>query len=819
MQNQLQCYVSYVCIFMRAALIVCITLISQILIAEDSPKIRVKDAPPPGFEDLVKPQTTEVDIYYGNEKIGNTIATYTPESIELALPEEVALLIPHVIDPEIVSQALSGSLNTNASEVCLTELQRKCGIIEPTIAGVIFDESRFHLHVFVNRLQLHPQGIVSNKFLPKISTPKFSSVNAFSNSFSGEDGDITYTTAANHIVSYGQSRFQTQWDYSDTRDFSLETLSLQNDNAGIAKELGYFNSDIRFTSFTNNLDIVGTRIYSSTKTRTDLDYSQATEIFLFLNSRSQIEVFKDGKLIDGGIYDAGNQQLDTLRLPSGSYPITLRITDTTGNTREEQYFFVKTAILPPQDQPLHFVELGLIEKDDSEGGLPDISDSELVRIGTAYRLENHLGGSIEYLHTADIDLVQGSLSYFGPGFLLQNSIMFGTDSEWGLQFLGQYRRENLALNFDYRTVESRPSEFNQSIDTRILPIDLSQGNISASVPLGKGQMTFRSQYNDKFDEDSRTLYGLDYRYPIYQRNRYSVELNFGASYEEDDYRIQSGLRITRTKPGQFLSVHPSYLAKETNDDTDQGALLFASVTNTRDSKDYGRFTYGGFLSEDLEHSTIGLRTENSSSYGRADVQFEIVDDENRGDFTRFRGAQNTNIVSDGNQFAFGGSRNATSGVILNLQGQPEGESFEVFVNGQPRGYTKIGDETVLPLDAFNTYLIGIRSRSNELLHYDETKRKITLYPGNVQTIDYEILPITVLITRVLLADGSPASRVKIENAIGYAITDENGWIQAEISGNSPLEITKTGKAVCSIELPELEIKQGVAFVDILQCNN
>ncbi len=818
MQKQLQRYVSFACILVRAIFTACMILTSQMLFAEDGLKIRVKDAPPPGFEDLVQPQTTEIDIYYGNEKIGNTIATYTPESIELTSPEEVALLIPHVINPEIISQALSGPLNTNASEVCLTELQRECGVIQPSIAGVIFDESRFHLHVFVNRLQLQPQGIVSNKFLPQINTPSFSSVNAFSNSFSGEDGDITFTTAANHIISYGQSRFQTQWDYSDTRDFSVETLSLQNDNAGIAKELGYFNSNIRFTSFTNNLDLVGTRIYSSTKTRTDLDYSQATEIYLFLNSRSQIEVFKDGKLIDGGIYDAGNQQLDTLRLPSGSYPITLRITDTTGNTREEQYFFVKTAILPPQDQPLHFVELGLLEKDDSEGGLPDISDSELVRIGTAYRLENHLGGSIEFLHSADIDLLQGSLSYFAPGLLLQNSIMLGTDNERGLHFLGQYRRENLALNFDYRTVESGRTEFDQSIDTRILPNDFNQGNISASIPLGKGQMTLRSQYNDKQDEDSRTLYGLDYRYPIFQRNRYSIELNFGASYEEDDYRIQSGLRITRTKPGQFLSVRPSYLVKETNDETDQGALLFAGLTSTHEHEDYGRFTYGGFLSEDLERSTIGLRTESSSSYGRADMQFEFVDDENRGGFTRFRGAQTTNIVSDGDQFAFGGNRNATSSVVLNLQGQPKGESFEIFVNGQPRGYTKIGKETVLPLDAFHTYLIGIRSRSNELLHYDETKRKITLYPGNVQTINYEIQPITVLITRILMADGTPASRVKIANAIGYAVTDEDGWIQAEISGNKPLEITKQGSAVCRIDLPELEIKQGVAFVDSLSCN-
>ncbi len=796
----------------------CAILSSTNLLAEPETKIKVSQEPPPGFEDLVRPQTTEVDVYYGNEKVGSALATYSPDSIELAYPEDVVALIPYLIDPVVITQALSGAINTHASEVCLSELQRKCGVIEPNIAGVIFDESRFQLHVFVNQLQLQPQGIVSNKYLPKLDTLKFSSVNSFSNSFSGEDGNTSYTSGANHIISYGQSRFQTQWDYTDTLGFSVETLSLQNDDAGIAKELGFFTSDIRFTSFTNNLDIVGSRIYSSTNTRTDLDYSQATEIFLFLNSRSQVEVLKDNKLVDGGFYDAGNQQLDTSRLPSGSYPIRLRITESTGSTREELFFFVKTAILPPQDQPLHFLEVGLLEKDDSEGSLPEISDSELIRFGTAYRLQNHLGGSIEYLHSADTDLLQGSISYFGSGYLLQNSLMLGADSEWGLQFLGQYRRENFAINFDYRQIDSSNGDVND-IDVRILPSDFSQGNISASIPFRKGQLTLRTQYNDALDEESKVSYSLDYRYPIFQRNRYTIELNFSSAFEEDDYRLQTGLRITRTKPGQFLNFRPSYVDREINSESEQGPLLFAGFTNTHESTNYGKFTYGGFLSEDLDRSTVGVRTDNSSSYGRADFQLEYIDDEDRGNFARFRGVQNTNILSDGTRFAFGGDRNANSGILIDLQGQAAEEPFEIFVNGQPRGFTKRNGRTVLPLDAFRTYTVRIRSRSDKLLHFDEAPKKVTLYPGNVETISYDIHPITVLITRLLLADGSPASNVRIDNAVGYAVTDEDGWLQAEISGDGPLQISKHGKEVCAIDIPTLEIKQGIAFVDSLSCSD
>lgn len=819
MQKKLQRYVGYACLFMHATFFLCMILISGQLLAEDKPAIRVKDTPPPGFEDLVLPQTTEVDVYYGDEKVGNTLATFTPDSIELTHPEEVTSLIPYLIDAEIISQALTGPLDTNAAAVCLSELQRECGLIEPNVAGVIFDESRFHLYVFVNKLQLQPQGIVSNKFLPKITTPKLSSVNSFSSSFSGEDGNTSYTTGANHIISRGQSRIQTQWDYSDTRDFSLENLSLLNDNAGIAKELGYYNSDTQFSSFTNSLDVLGTRLYGSTRTRTDLDYSQATEIFLFLNSRSQVEVFKDDKLIDGGIYDTGNQQLNTLRLPSGSYPITLRITDSSGITREEQYFFVKSSILPPMDQPLHYFEIGLLEKDNSNNNLPEISSSELLRIGTAYRLKNNLGASAEVLHSKDNSLLQGGIAYFGPGYVLQNTAMLGTDGEWGLQFSGQLRFNDISLNMDYRQVESNIGDEEEDIDVRILPSDFTQGNISASIPLSKGNLIARTQYRDRLNEESSTSYGLEYRYPLFHRNYYSIDANLSSFFEEDDYNLQAGLRISRIEPRQNITIRPRYLSSKSDGETDQGPVLFANLSKSFESTDYGEVTLGSFLSEELDRSTTGVRAENLSSLGRIETQIEHVDDNERGSFLRYRGNQNTNLLTNNGQLAFGGQRNTDSGVILDLQGPTVNEPFEIFVDGQPRGTAKIGKRTVLPLSAFKTYRISIRSISDEILHFDEGPKKVTLYPGNVETLNYEIQPITVLITRIELADGSPAARMKIENAIGYAVTDEDGWLQSEISDTQSLEITKNGHAICQIKLPELEINQGVAFVDKLVCEN
>ena len=161
---------------------------------------------------------------------------------------------------------------------------------------------------------------------------------------------------------------------------------------------------------------MGARIFGSTSTRADLEFSQATEIFLFLNSRSRVEVFRDERLIDGGFYEAGNQQLNTARLPSGSYPITVCSTGIAGDTNEEQFFFVKTAILPPADQPLHYLEFGILESDASDSVLPELSNSQFLRASTTHRLQNNLGASLEFIHSRDTNLLQGSTSYFGSGY-------------------------------------------------------------------------------------------------------------------------------------------------------------------------------------------------------------------------------------------------------------------------------------------------------------------------------------------------------------------------------------------------------------------
>lgn len=59
---------------------------------------------PPGFENLLAPQTTQVDVYYGGAYLLATLATFTPNDITFLDPAAVAGKIPDLLAGAVVER-------------------------------------------------------------------------------------------------------------------------------------------------------------------------------------------------------------------------------------------------------------------------------------------------------------------------------------------------------------------------------------------------------------------------------------------------------------------------------------------------------------------------------------------------------------------------------------------------------------------------------------------------------------------------------------------------------------------------------------------
>ncbi|MCB1646794.1 MAG: hypothetical protein KDI36_15150, partial [Pseudomonadales bacterium] len=80
-------------ILIPALLLVCLCTSSRVAEAASEPFI------PPGFEDLLEPQTTQVDVYYGDQYLLSTLATFSPGEFTFMMPDEVVQRIPDLLDP------------------------------------------------------------------------------------------------------------------------------------------------------------------------------------------------------------------------------------------------------------------------------------------------------------------------------------------------------------------------------------------------------------------------------------------------------------------------------------------------------------------------------------------------------------------------------------------------------------------------------------------------------------------------------------------------------------------------------------------------
>src|SRR5690348_13835509 len=101
--------------------------------------------PPQGFEELARARAIVVDIYYGGRKVGESLATIRPGSLEFRDSQKVAALIPDALDRARLASALSGALATNSVLVCSEASSSQCGSLAPNEAGIIFDEQHFRV--------------------------------------------------------------------------------------------------------------------------------------------------------------------------------------------------------------------------------------------------------------------------------------------------------------------------------------------------------------------------------------------------------------------------------------------------------------------------------------------------------------------------------------------------------------------------------------------------------------------------------------------------------------------------------------------------
>ncbi len=744
---------------------------------------------------------------------------YTPDSLRFPNFDKIVDSLFDLNDKDIIAESLSKELNNNADRICLYKGQSSCGFLEPDVVGIIFDESRFRVDIFVNSAYRQVNSTEYRKYLP----PAEGGVSFIQNLGAVASGVVTsvsdYSIFGITQLGFQENSLEAGWSLTERASFAINSFLFQREFEGYTYQAGLVNTQGVFR-FTSDRSLWGARFACSDSTRLDQSLTQGTAMEVFLPYYGRVEVLKDNHLLYSTLLDSGNHLLDTSSFPFGAYNVTIRIFGDNGLLiKEMSRFFARQAQLPPAGEPWFSVEVGRIADLLSDRTIPPVGGPLLARGSLNVRLGDATAGTIALSMMSEQSLVELGLFTMKGKFEFSSGLMFDSDLSNGVRFSVGFREEHYSLILDYYRIRNSLEASLYSAGGKLSELSREDVNIGFSTQLFGGSASFRLSYRD--DERNGKV-----NYNTFSYNR----MIFRGSQSDIDMRLD--FSVTGKEKVTLLSANWSW-------DVSNLSIGFApqyeqhqgNITEKKQSMAWqanARWHDTGILSGNLSTrlninhsengSIIGLDGDYSSQLGRLGLALNRVNYENLESSTSFALNAFTSFITDGSFFSVGGDQRAQSAVIIAILGVPGTARFDVIVNGQVVGNAIGGRDSIIPLRPYATYSVQLRGGDSGFYKLSENMREVTLYPGNVVRMEYEITSLKVVYGLVLNHNMEPVANARIVNTGSYAETDETGFFQVEVSSKLQyLELERNQDETCRISLEAHTTDKAIINVGHIIC--
>ena len=754
---------------------------------------------PAGFEELSAPQTSLVDVFFLGQHVDVAMATFAPSSFAFAHPEAVVARLPQIARPGTVTLALSGDLDPNAALVCGTRSRPGCGILEPDDAGVIFDADRFRVDIFVNPELLDPQLAQPPRFQPAPQSG-FSALESISAAVAGSTSDgADFTLRSYSLLAYDTGRLTAETSVSSADDASLDVLAAELDREGWRYIGGMYRTAL--SSLLGERRLLGMGGASTTDTRMDREQIGGSPIAVFLATRAQVEIFREGRLLSSQAYPAGNQVVDTTALPEGAYEVTLRIRQIDGSVREETRFFAKTSAVPPQGVPRYVLEAGLVG---NEGDTPAdfVANGPAVHGGTTHRLTRSFALGSDLILSAQSQILELSAFYLASFSTFSVGMLGAADGTVGLSFNANGLLDRFSYSVSGRQMWADDHGPSDGAGDVLSPasngsthLDLSLSYVFAAGP----RVGFRASWHRRDGADGQYSFGPTLVAPLPPLFGSRVDLMAEATHASDETRAGVRLRVLFDSRRYTMSSEHGYVAGIGNGRASQtGAASRVDAFWKDDDLIQGDLRAGGGVARQFGNDFVRAQTDYTGPNGRAlgQVEHRLGSDSN----TVYGANALVNVVGNGDHVTWGGQNTFRSGVVIAVAGTADA-SFSILVDGRPRGTIKVGQRIPLLLPEYNVYQIRLQAIDTPSVRFDASPRTVSLFRGTIKTLEWRVDPVFVAFGRLLDAAGRPITDAALEGGLEPAFSDAHGYFQVELAGPTELGAKRYGLEPCTIAVP------------------
>ncbi len=788
---------------------------------------------PQGFDDIARAQKAVVDVIYGGVRIGQAGVEAEPGKLSILDVDALLGLIPDIVDRDAVRAALaSAPLDTHASLICApTAAPGTCPRLAPAVAGVVFDEDRFRLQLFINPRFLKVRSVTETAYLPRPDA-SLSLLDSVAGTIAGgSGGDTVFAIQNRAVLGVRDARLISTASYASGTGLVADVLAAQLDKPGVRYTAGLF--------WAPNIDLIGQRkllgvgIETQLDTRFDKDVVRGSPLIVALSQRSRVDLLVNGRIVGSRTYEAGNQSIDTAALPEGAFEVVLHIQEISGASRDERRFFSKNSRIAPLGQTLWFAHGGVLANERDHAFI-SATNMAYFAGGVARRLNAHVAvdGTVVVTDGKAIGEIGGYVIL--PFAQLRLGVLGSSKRDTGVLLqLNSLGTSAFNYNLDLRRVYSHddrplvPTGQDGKNDTPNLLAGIGNAFAAAgtftqiiadiSYRLPNAQINCSGYF--RRDARQQRSYGIGptVRWSIFQKRGIDVTFEANVTQSNRGRTAFVGLRlqVLRAKSSFGATAGAQTIA---SDDQGKRSSVVAGLAGTWQDEDVldGTLSLAGNLDHTPESDVAHARADMRGPYGMLAADAVKRLDSSGGQYSL--GFSTTAIVSS-QMVSVGGRDQSDSAIAVHVRDAPATSTFEVLVNETPRGIVHGGDTVPVSVTPYRQYSVRIRPLRGELVHFDGASRLVSVYPGNVARLAWSVKPVIAMFGRAVWPDGTPISDADVvaQDAVGH--TDSNGYFQIETSPDAALTVRATDGTSCQLELNGIKKLAGYVALGTLICGN
>lgn len=416
------------------------------------------ELPPEGFQNIEEEKNI-FELFYN----GKTIGIYFGEKINNKIYfNNIEKIINEIDAYSPIKNKNKVLLNISNNGITTKKIKCQKNCYDDNIIYILEKNENYHIYINPETVE----NTDNNYYFPE-STGDISLINYINGFYNKNNNNEFYNINNETILSKGNHRMVTNWNINKNTNTISEGYYETDTNlllikSGIINSQGHSPQNIY-----NSPKILGLSLENNyNKFQTKNKFIEP--IFINLESRSQVEIYKDNKLFHSSEYSSGVNKIYVGTLPNGGYNLNIIITDSvTGEQTTKTIFYSKNSFLPTKGKPLYYIDIGQSYKQEQKSTLPELTNNNYFRIGEKRRLYKNLGTYNEISYYNEDSYYSTSLFFISN--ILNTSLSYyksDNNNEGSVLNLNSQTSKNSSLNvyFKKEKIEESTYEINKPLN-------------------------------------------------------------------------------------------------------------------------------------------------------------------------------------------------------------------------------------------------------------------------------------------------------------------------------------------------------------------